>query len=62
MRQRDIAKLHPRKYSTEKSDIPAIWHGDTMVIQAPSSGAAPGSHWDLDGSRVPINFLAAARL
>src|SRR5690348_11229880 len=33
----------------------------TLVTQAPSSGGAPGSHWDLDGSRVPVDLLAAAR-
>src|SRR5580693_9022644 len=38
-----------------------MWHGDTMVIPAPSLGRAPGSHWDLDGSWVPVDFLATPR-
>src|SRR5258707_7058158 len=44
-----------------QSNILAMWYGDTIVIQAPSSGGAPGSHWDLDGSWVPVDLLAAAR-
>src|SRR6266550_2618669 len=44
-----------------QSNILAICYGDTIVIQAPSSGGAPGSHWDLDGSWVPVDLLAAAR-
>ena len=49
------------RFPSGESDILAIWHGDTIVIPAPSLGKAPGSHWDLDGSWVPVDFLAASR-